>query len=325
MIFRHPHIFWLFLIYIPLIYWYITRYRHSSPSIGVSTVASLAKLSGGWKTIAMHFCFFLELVAIGGAITALARPQVSDHLSNSRVEGTDIILALDISGSMSANDFSPNRFEVAKDVAAKFINNRPDDNMGLVIFSGESLSLMPLTNDRAALVNAISNIRMGSLEDGTALGDGLTSAVNRISSGHARSKSIILLTDGSNNAGDVPPSTAAQIAKQKGIRVYTIGIGTNGSIQIADPYGFSSTTIETKIDEITLRNIANTTGGKFFRATNRRMLQEVFDEIDSLEKTVLDVDRYSRTDEYFMPFVLLSVISFGLMLLMRYLILRRIP
>lgn len=325
MIFRHPHIFWLFLIYIPLIYWYITRYRHSSPSIGVSTVASLAKLSGGWKTIAMHFCFFLELVAIGGAITALARPQVSDHLSNSRVEGTDIILALDISGSMSANDFSPNRFEVAKDVAAKFINNRPDDNMGLVIFSGESLSLMPLTNDRAALVNAISNIRMGSLEDGTALGDGLTSAVNRISSGHARSKSIILLTDGSNNAGDVPPSTAAQIAKQKGIRVYTIGIGTNGSIQIADPYGFSSTTIETKIDETTLRNIANTTGGKFFRATNRRMLQEVFDEIDSLEKTVLDVDRYSRTDEYFMPFVLLSVISFGLMLLLRYLILRRIP
>lgn len=325
MIFRHPHIFWLFLIYIPLIYWYITRYRHSSPSIGVSTVASLAKLSGGWKTIAMHFCFFLELVAIGGAITALARPQVSDHLSNSRVEGTDIILALDISGSMSANDFSPNRFEVAKDVAAKFINNRPDDNMGLVIFSGESLSLMPLTNDRAALVNAISNIRMGSLEDGTALGDGLTSAVNRISSGHARSKSIILLTDGSNNAGDVPPSTAAQIAKQKGIRVYTIGIGTNGSIQIADPYGFSSTTIETKIDETTLRNIANTTGGKFFRATNRRMLQEVFEEIDSLEKTVLDVDRYSRTDEYFMPFVLLSVISFGLMLLLRYLILRRIP
>lgn len=325
MIFRHPHIFWLFLIYIPLIYWYITRYRHSSPSIGVSTVASLAKLSGGWKTIAMHFCFFLELVAIGGAITALARPQVSDHLSNSRIEGTDIILALDISGSMSANDFSPNRFEVAKDVAAKFINNRPDDNMGLVIFSGESLSLMPLTNDRAALVNAISNIRMGSLEDGTALGDGLTSAVNRISSGHARSKSIILLTDGSNNAGDVPPSTAAQIAKQKGIRVYTIGIGTNGSIQIADPYGFSSTTIETKIDETTLRNIANTTGGKFFRATNRRMLQEVFDEIDSLEKTVLDVDRYSRTDEYFMPFVLLSVISFGLMLLLRYLILRRIP
>ena len=226
---------------------------------------------------------------------------------------------------MSANDFSPNRFEVAKDVAAKFINNRPDDNMGLVIFSGESLSLMPLTNDRAALVNAISNIRMGSLEDGTALGDGLTSAVNRISSGHARSKSIILLTDGSNNAGDVPPSTAAQIAKQKGIRVYTIGIGTNGSIQIADPYGFSSTTIETKIDETTLRNIANTTGGKFFRATNRRMLQEVFEEIDSLEKTVLDVDRYSRTDEYFMPFVLLSVISFGLMLLLRYLILRRIP
>jgi len=273
----------------------------------------------------MHCCFVLELIAIGGAIIALSRPQTFDHMNNSRVEGTDIILALDISGSMSANDFTPNRFEVAKDVASKFINNRPDDNIGLVIFSGESLSLMPLTNDRAALVNAISNVHMGVLEDGTALGDGLTSAINRISSGKARSKSIILLTDGSNNAGDVPPSTAAQIARQKGIRVYTIGVGTNGSIQIADPYGFSSTTIETKIDEPTLRNIAKTTGGKFFRATNRSMLQDVFDEIDSLEKTVLDVDRYSRADENFMPFVLLAIISFSIMLMLRYLVLRRIP
>lgn len=325
MMLRHPNMLWAFLIYVPLIYWYIVKHRKSSPSIGVSTAASLKDLSGGWKVWAMHCCFVLELIAIGGAIIALSRPQTFDHMNNSRVEGTDIILALDISGSMSANDFTPNRFEVAKNVASKFINNRPDDNIGLVIFSGESLSLMPLTNDRAALVNAISNVHMGVLEDGTALGDGLTSAINRISSGKARSKSIILLTDGSNNAGDVPPSTAAQIARQKGIRVYTIGVGTNGSIQIADPYGFSSTTIETKIDESTLRNIAKTTGGKFFRATNRSMLQDVFDEIDSLEKTVLDVDRYSRSDENFMPFVLLAIISFSIMLMLRYLVLRRIP
>ncbi|MDE7110115.1 MAG: VWA domain-containing protein, partial [Muribaculaceae bacterium] len=163
------------------------------------------------------------------------------------------------------------------------------------------------------------------LNDGTAIGDGLTSAINRIASGKAKSKSIILLTDGTNNAGDVPPSTAAQIAKQKGIKVYTIGVGTNGSIQITDPYGFSTTTMETKIDEQSLKQIANATGGKFFRAKDEKMLRQVFDEIDSLEKTVLDVDRYTTTDENFMPWVIFSLCAFGLYLLMRYTVLRRIP
>lgn len=273
----------------------------------------------------MHLCFVLQLVAIGGLIVALCRPQTHDHRRTSRIEGTDIVLALDISGSMSAQDFSPSRFVAAKDVATKFVNQRANDNIGLVVFAGESLSLMPLTNDRSALINAISQVEMGDLNDGTAIGDGLTSAINRVASGKAKSKSIILLTDGTNNAGDVPPSTAAQIAKQKGIKVYTIGVGTNGSIQITDPYGFSTTTMETKIDEQSLKSIASLTGGKYFRAKDEKMLKAVFEEIDRLEKTVLDVDRFTLTDENFMPWVLLSLCAFCAFLLLRYTVLRRIP
>lgn len=322
---KHPAFLWLFLIYVPLIAWYVWKHRNANPSIGISTVSPVINLPVSWKTIAMHAAFGLQLLTIGFLIVALCRPQTHDHYRTSRIEGTDIVLALDISGSMTARDFEPSRFAAAKEVATKFVNQRQNDNMGLVVFAGESLSLMPLTNDRAALMNAIKNVEMGELNDGTAIGDGLTSAINRIASGKAKSKSIILLTDGTNNAGDVPPSTAAQIAKQKGIKVYTIGVGTNGSIQITDPYGFSTTTMETKIDEQSLKEIASATGGKFFRATDEKMLRNVFDEIDSLEKTVLDVDRFTTTDENFMPWVLAALCAFCVYLLLRYTVLRRIP
>lgn len=325
MILKYPGLLWLFLLYIPLIAWYVWRHRDANPSLGISSLLPVARLPLSWKTICMHVAFALQLITIGALIVALARPQTHDHLRTSRIEGTDIVLALDISGSMSAMDFEPSRFAAAKDVATKFVNQRTDDNIGLVVFAGESLSLMPLTNDRAALINAIRQVEMGELNDGTAIGDGLTSAINRIASGKAKSKSIILLTDGTNNAGDVPPSTAAQIAKQKGIKVYTIGVGTNGSIQITDPYGFSTTTMETKIDEQSLKEIATLTGGKFFRATDERMLRNVFEEIDSLEKTVLDVDKFTLTDENFMPWVLTALCAFGAYLLLRYTVLRRIP
>lgn len=325
MMLKYPHLLWLLLILLPLIAWYVWKHRNANPSLGLSTLSPLAKIPVTWRVWAMHGVFVLQLVAIAALVVALARPQTHDHMRNSRIEGTDIVLAIDISGSMSARDFEPTRFAAAKDVASKFVNQRTDDNMGLVVFAGESLSLMPLTNDRAALMNAINQVEMGDLIDGTAIGDGLTSAINRVISGKAKSKSIILLTDGTNNAGDVPPATAAQIAKQKGIKVYTIGIGTNGTIQVPDPYGFSTTTIETKIDEAGLKEIADLTGGKFFRATDERMLKDVFDEIDTLEKTVLDVDRFTVTDENFMPWVLIAMCAYCASLLLRYVVLRRIP
>ena len=325
MMFLYPGMLWLLLILLPLIAWYIWKHRNASPSLGISTLQPFLKFGNSWKVWVIHLCFALRMLCIAFIIVALARPQTHDSLKNSRVLGTDIVIAMDISGSMSATDFRPNRFVAAKDVATSFVNSRPNDNMGLVVFAGESLSLMPLTNDRAALVNAIANVEMGDLNDGTAIGDGLSSAINRISQGKAKSKSIILLTDGSNNAGDVPPVTAAQIAKQKGIKVYTIGVGTNGKMQIADPYGFSSTTLETKIDEPLLTNMAKLTGGKYFRAKDERMLRQVFKEIDSLEKSSIDVNSVTLTQEEFMPWLWLAFASLALSLLLRYTIIRRIP
>lgn len=322
---KYPWVLLLFLIYVPLIWWYLKKNKHSTPSMGLSTLAPFAKMPRTWKEYLMKFNFLLKLLAMGFLIVALCRPQTYDSHRTSRVEGTDIVLALDISGSMASKDFEPSRFEAAKDVAIKFVNQRANDNMGLVVFAGESLSLMPLTYDRAALINAIRNVELGDLTDGTAIGDGLASAVNRLVSGKAKSKSIILLTDGTNNAGEVPPATAAQIASQMGIKVYTIGVGTNGSIQITDPYGFSTTTLETKIDEASLKKIADETGGKFFRAKDEKMLDKVFKEIDSLEKTQLDVEQYTRTDEDFFPWVLAALCCYALSMLLRYTVLRRIP
>lgn len=323
--FLHPGVLWLLLIIVPLIVWYVIKQHNASPSIGISTLQPIVRLGNSWKVWIMHLCFALRMICIAAIIVALARPQSHDSLKNSKVLGTDIVIAMDISGSMSATDFHPSRFVAAKDVATSFVNSRPNDNMGLVVFAGESLSLMPLTNDRAALVNAIANVEMGDLNDGTAIGDGLSSAINRISQGKAKSKSIILLTDGSNNAGDVPPVTAAQIAKQKGIKVYTIGVGTNGKMQIADPYGFSTTTLETKIDESLLKNMANLTGGKYFRAKDERMLKQVFEEIDSLEKSSIDVNSVTLTQEEFMPWLWLAFAALALSLLLRYTVIRRIP
>lgn len=322
---KNPGFLFLFLVYIPLIWWYIKKHKTGNPSMGVSSAKAYMRMGMSWKVMLLHGCFVLRLLAIGFVIIALCRPQSTDHLKSSSVEGTDIVLAFDISGSMSSQDFQPNRFEAAKEVAKRFINGRENDNMGLVIFAGESLSLMPLTTDRSALLNSLQNVQMGMMGDGTAIGDGLSSAINRVSSGQAVSKSIILLTDGTNNAGDVAPSTAAQIARQKGIRVYTIGVGTDGVVTIRDPYGFPSTTLETKIDEESLKSIASITGGKYFRATDNRMLSHVFDEIDSLEKTRLDVARYTQTEENFMLYIMIALLSFCVELLLRYTVLRRIP
>lgn len=325
MMLKYPYLLFLLLIIPTLIAWYVWKWKKSNASISISNVSSFGKRNNSWKIGLMHAVYGLQLVAIAAMIVAICRPQTFDSKNTSRIEGTDIAIALDISSSMLATDLQPNRLEAAKDVAQKFINQRVNDNIALIVFSGESLSLMPLTNDRAALINSVRNINPGMLNDGTAIGDGVSSAINRLTSGKAKSKSIILLTDGTNNAGDVAPFTAAQLAKQKGIKIYTIGVGTNGTIQITDPYGFSTTTMETKIDESTLKNMSDLTKGKYFRATDSKTLANIFAEIDSLEKTELDVEKYTQTDENFMPWLGLALLALTLSYLMRYTVLRRVP
>ena len=325
MIFAKPYLLFLLILIIPLVAWYVWKWRKSDPSVGVSTVAPILSFGTPYKVWLMHVAFALQVVAVAAIIVALARPQTHDSQRSSSVEGTDIVLALDISSSMLANDLQPNRIQAAKEVASKFVSRRDHDNIGLVVFSGESLSLMPLTTDRASVINAIAAAQTGALNDGTAIGDGIASAINRLISGQAKSKSIILLTDGTNNAGDVAPTTAAQIAKQKGIRIYAIGVGTNGSIQITDPYGFSTTTMETKIDEAALKSIASTTGGKYFRATDTHTLRNVFAEIDQLEKSKINVNNYTQTEENFLPWILTALVVLSISLLLRYTILRRVP
>lgn len=324
MTFKYPLLLLCLLVLIPLVAWYIWKHRNANAYMEVSTTAPFDEFGTTWKVYAIHALFALRLLAIAAIIVALARPQLKEGFSSSTVEGTDICIALDASGSMTATDITPSRFEAAKRVASAFINSRENDNMALVEFAGESLSLLPLTNDRTTLLQVLDNIQPGTLNDGTAIGDGLTSAINRIVSGQAKSKSIILLTDGSNNAGAVAPLTATEIARQKGIRIYTIGLGTNGSMTIRDPFGFP-TTITTEIDEDLLRQMAQQTGGKYFRATNRHTLEDVFAEIDALEKTRMDVERHTRTQECFMVWLWAALLMFGMELVMRYTLLRRIP
>jgi len=291
----------------------------------VSTLAAFShRKANSVRVWLLHSLFVLRMLAIAALIIALCRPVTTESGQSAQVEGTDIVLALDISSSMQTPDLKPDRFEAARKVAREFVNERENDNIGLVVFAAESFSLMPLTNDRAAVISAIDNSYIGMLRDGTAVGDGLASAINRLAGGKAKSKSIILLTDGTNNDGDVPPPTAARLAADRGIRVYTIGVGQNGSVPIPDHFGYV-TQLETKIDEQSLKNIAQTTGGQYFRVTSDDMLSDVFKEIDKLEKSKIDVERYTRTDENFMPWAWLTFGLFMLELILRYVVLKRIP
>lgn len=329
MIFANPAYFWLFLIYIPLIVWYILKQRKNDATLIVSTLSAFAKLPTSWKAYLRHLLFISTLGAIGCIIVILARPQTTDNWSTSETEGTDIIIALDVSTSMLAKDFQPDRFEAAKEVAAKFVSGRENDNIGMVIFAGEALTLVPMTTDQSVLINYIQNMTMGMLEDGTAIGDGLATAINRIKDGKAKSKSIILLTDGSNNTGMVYPQTAADIAKSLGIKIYTIGIGTNGNALFpvgVNLYGKTEyQSLPVVIDEKTLRSIASATGGKYFRATNKSVLKDVFDEIDKLEKTKMDVRNFSNTEDNYMPWAIALLLLICFNVIMRNTILRRIP
>ncbi|MDE7473520.1 MAG: VWA domain-containing protein [Muribaculaceae bacterium] len=329
--FAHPFILWFIpLVLIPIIVWYVFQHRHMNPAMHVSTTVPFAQLGRPFKHYIRHAIFGMRLIALAALIVALARPVSHDSWRESTTEGTDIVLAMDISTSMLARDFDPDRLGAAKQVATQFVNGRENDNMGLVIFAGESLTGVPMTTDRATLTNYIESLNFNMLEDGTAIGDGLATAINRIKDGQAKSKSIILLTDGSNNTGNVAPLTAAEIAHQLGIKVYTIGIGTNGNAMMPtiDYFGRMTYTPQpVVIDEATLQEISQMTGGRYFRATDNKVLKQVFDEIDTLEKTVIDVRNFSHTEDSPLTFWLigLALALVALDILLRHTVMRSIP
>lgn len=328
MIFAHPEYLWGLLILVPYIAWYIWKRGRLHPSIGLSTSQPFAKVGVSFRAILLHAMFGLRLLAIAAIIVMIARPQTRDRWSTTATEGTDIVIALDISSSMLARDFKPDRFEAAKQVASKFVAGRESDNIGVVIFAGESFTAVPMTTDRAMLINYINDIRMGMLQDNTAIGDGLATSINRIKDGKAKSKSIILLTDGSNNTGVVAPKTAAEIARKYGIKVYTIGIGRNGMAPFPAENEFGRIeyiNMPVVIDEATLKTIASTTGGKYFRATDNSVLASIFSEIDSLEKSQIDVRNFSHTEDNFLPWALLAFALLALELLLRNTLLRSLP
>lgn len=326
--FAHPLYLWFLLLLVPLVAWYIYKHAKRFPTLGISTTAPFAKAKRSYKEILLHSLFGMRILALAALIVVLARPQVRDRWSKTNTEGTDIVLAIDLSTSMLAKDFTPNRFEAAKKVAANFVAGRETDNMGLVIFAGESFTALPMTTDRSLIANYINDLSIGMLEDGTAIGDGLATSINRIKDGKAKSKSIILLTDGSNNTGNVAPVTASEIAKKFGIKVYTIGVGRNGMAPYPtqDVTGrISYTNLPVVIDEQTLMSIAETTGGKYFRATDNSVLSDIFKEIDQLEKSRIDVQNFSHTEDNYLPWALLACALLLLELVMRHAWLRPIP
>jgi len=329
--FKNPEFFYLFLLLVPMIVWYIFRQKKAGASIQFSSTMGFARIPKSWKYYFRHILFVIQMAVMSLLIVVMARPQSSNNWQNVTTEGIDIVIALDISGSMLARDFQPDRLEAAKNVATEFISGRPTDKIGLVIFSGESFTQCPLTTDHAVLINLFNGIESGMIEDGTAIGNGLATAVARLKDSKAISRVVILLTDGENNRGEIAPVTAAELAKTFGIRVYTIGVGTIGTapypVQVQTPFGTQTQIrdMEVKIDEETLQKIADTTGGKYFRATNNEKLKKIYEEIDKLEKSKIEVKQYSKKEEEFGPYAVLAAFLLIVGIFLKTTIFRNIP
>jgi len=323
--FAHPELLWGLLGLPVLMFWYFTTIRGRTASIPVSTTS--ARGLGSWKASMRHLPFIFRVLSIAAIIVAVARPQTRDQQQRVEGEGIDIVLCLDVSGSMTAQDLTPNRLEAAKNVAIDFVNRRVTDRIGVVIFSGESFTQCPLTTDRAVLVSAIKNIRNGLLEDGTAIGSGLSTSVDRVRTAQSKTKIVVLLTDGENNGGLIDPKTAKEIAKTFGIRVYTIGVGTEGYAPQPEnsPMGVVVQPRKVSIDEKLLTEIANETGGKYFRATNNESLSEIYTTIDALEKSKVEITNTIRFDDKFFPFVAAAILFLLLEIFFRYFIFRKFP
>lgn len=317
--FANKGFFWLLIIIPLMIAWYIWRNRKLQGSMRMSAVKGFISGKRNNYAVLRHYGIVLRVLALAALIIALARPQSAFSWQNSTTEGIDIVIATDISGSMLAEDLKPNRLEAGKNIAIDFIKDRPEDRIGLVIFSGESFTQCPLTIDHDVLINLFKDISNGMVEDGTAIGMGLATAVNRLKDSEAKSKVVILLTDGSNTTGSIPPLTAAEIAKQMKVRVYTIGVGTKGyaPYPVKTPFGTQYQQVPVTIDEGVLSKIANVTGGKYFRATNNEKLKQIYQQIDQLEKAKIAVTQYHKKTERFLPFALIALALLLLEFLLR--------
>lgn len=330
--FANKEYLFLLLLVIPYLLWYLMYRKKSEPTMRVADTFAYRFAPKSWKVRLMPLQMLLRVVAFVMLVIVLARPQTQNSWKNKTVEGIDIMLAIDVSTSMLAEDLKPNRLEAAKQVAAEFISGRPDDNIGLTVFAGEAFTQCPMTTDHSSLLNLLQNVRTdiaarGLIQDGTAIGMGLASAVSRLKDSKAKSKVVILLTDGSNNMGDLSPMTSAEIAKSLGIRVYTIGVGTNKVAPYPMPVagGVQYVNVPVEIDTRTLSDIAATTNADFYRATNTGELHEIYKEIDKLEKSKLSVTQFSKRYDAYQPFAAAAALALLLELLLRITVFRRIP
>lgn len=325
--FAHPDFFYLLLIIPLMIAWYIYKNFRSKAEIKISTTLPFAAVKKSARLYLYHLLFVFRILAFALIVVALARPQTTSSSTDVSIEGIDIVISLDISGSMLAEDFQPNRMEAAKDLAIEFIEGRPGDRIGLVVFAGESFTQVPLTTDHRVLNELFRKIRTGMIEDGTAIGDGLATAIARLTESDAVSKVIILLSDGVNNMGAIDPLSAAEIARMKNIRVYSVGIGSYGTapFPVQTPFGIRYQNVPVEIDEELLMEISEITGGKYFRATSNTKLREVYAEIDQLEKSKIDVTEFYKRSEEFLPFALLALLFFVVEILLKYTFFRTTP
>ena len=329
--FANKEYLFLLLLMIPYLIWYLMYRKKSEPTMRMSDTRAYRYAPRSWRVTLMPIQLLLRLAVFVLLVLVLARPQTQNSWKNETMEGIDIMLAMDVSTSMLAEDLKPNRIEAAKQVAADFIIGRPNDNIGLTIFAGEAFTQCPMTTDHASLLNLLHNVRTDIaqrlIEDGTAIGMGLANAVSRLKDSKAKSKVVILLTDGSNNRGDLSPMTAAEIAKSFGIRVYTIGVGTNKVAPYPMPVagGVQYVNIPVEIDTKMLSDIAAATDGDFYRATNNKELQQIYKEIDKLEKSKLNVKKYSKRYEAYQPYAIAAIIMLLLEILLRITVFRKLP
>ncbi len=325
--FAHPSYLYLLLLLVPLIVWYIIKLSRTQASFRLASAEAFEEMPRTLKVYLRHLPFALRVITIALVIIVLARPQAINSWQTTESQGIDIVLAVDISGSMLAQDLSPDRLTAAKKVAAEFVTDRPNDKIGLVIFAGESFTQCPLTTDHKVLLNLLNEVTFGMVEDGTAIGLGLANAVNRLKDSDSESKVVILLTDGTNNRGQIAPLTAADLARSYGIRVYTIGLGTQGvaPTPVQTQFGIRIQNVEVDIDEKTLTEIASITGGQYFRAEDNVGLSNIYEEIDEMEKYLINVQNVIRKQELYLPFALLALALIFIELVLRRTWLRSIP